>query len=348
MTADDVAAGPSAAVAMQLAGLWREVFGDEQTRPDANFFAIGGTSLSAISFLGKLRESSGRAIGLDVLRANPTLAALCAQVRAASVDESPDPLVLINAGVARTPLVCLHSLTGTAVRYRNLAEDFPHARIYAFQSAGLLGGVQTAETLETLADRYARRWIAADAGAGILLGYSFGGVLANAVARRLDELGQPPQLLILIDVRLDRIGSPSRAFHTEALRLLGGSLGVAAALSGICDDALTVESLAEAVHASRQSTAITATDLSLWAEVMATHLRLLADHTFEPYRGTTGFIAAAETGPPTWLDSGDHALIVVPGDHYSIFNVQSQWRLTAAVTTLTRRLATHADWDVGR
>ncbi|GAB2537560.1 thioesterase domain-containing protein [Nocardia heshunensis] len=347
MTADIAVSGPSAAVALQLAGLWREMFGDDLTRTDADFFALGGTSLSAISFLGKIRETCGRAIGLDALRSHPTLAALSAHVCATPVDKLPDPLVLINAGIAGTPLVCLHSLTGTAVRYQSLAENFPAARMYAFQSAGLLGGVHACETLEALADQYARRWIAEQESAGILLGYSFGGVLANAVARRLDALGKPPLLLILIDVRLNRIGLSSSLFRTEALRLLGGSLGLAAELSAIHDDALTVEALAEAVRASGPGAPDWSTaDLAMWGEVMATHLRLLADHQFEPYSGATGFIVASQSGPPTWRDTDDAELIALAGDHYSIFDSGSQWRLAAAIATLIRRLAASADWNV--
>ncbi|MFD7668383.1 FkbM family methyltransferase [Streptomyces sp. NPDC059788] len=79
--APQAAHGPGYAV---LAEAWAEVFGAGTARPDANFFALGGNSLTAVRLLGLLEDRLGEDIlEPDLIFTAETLAELAAALDAA-------------------------------------------------------------------------------------------------------------------------------------------------------------------------------------------------------------------------------------------------------------------------
>lgn len=74
-----------ASVARELALIWRDLFGlsDDQLGADADFFELGGTSLTAIKLLSRVESIYGdEALLPDTLFATPQLGALAGAISA--------------------------------------------------------------------------------------------------------------------------------------------------------------------------------------------------------------------------------------------------------------------------
>ncbi|GAA3983101.1 amino acid adenylation domain-containing protein [Thermobifida alba] len=81
--AETEGAAPADDVERRLAEVWGGLLDTPVTDREANFFALGGTSLLAIRMIGELRRVFGAEVSTRAFLAAPTLAALADQVRAA-------------------------------------------------------------------------------------------------------------------------------------------------------------------------------------------------------------------------------------------------------------------------
>jgi amino acid adenylation domain-containing protein len=73
-----------------IAELWSEILGVPVADADADFFALGGSSLSAVRLTSRLGQRLGRRIDLSTLLSAPTVAGLCAALVPIDVPE-PEP-----------------------------------------------------------------------------------------------------------------------------------------------------------------------------------------------------------------------------------------------------------------
>jgi acyl carrier protein len=62
----------------RMSALWVEVIGDAAPAPDANFFEVGGDSLSAVTLIGRVREVFGVDVSISAIFDYPSIAALSA------------------------------------------------------------------------------------------------------------------------------------------------------------------------------------------------------------------------------------------------------------------------------
>lgn len=67
-------------VERRIAGIWSSELGIEEVSPDESFFALGGTSIMAISLVARVRRELGVRVPLAVLFKTPTVTALAATV----------------------------------------------------------------------------------------------------------------------------------------------------------------------------------------------------------------------------------------------------------------------------
>jgi FkbM family methyltransferase len=68
-----------------LAGIWRDLFGAEAVRPDADFFDLGGDSLTAVRLLARVEELLGEdALTPDLIFTDGTLGALATAIEASA------------------------------------------------------------------------------------------------------------------------------------------------------------------------------------------------------------------------------------------------------------------------
>lgn len=110
------------------------------------------------------------------------------------------PLVLIKAGGETPPIFIVHGLSGL-VQFRELANHIQtNHPIYGIQAQGIDGMAEPLERVEDMAQLYVetlRELCPYDP--YILIGYSFGGLVALEMAQRLSDSGKKIALLALLD-----------------------------------------------------------------------------------------------------------------------------------------------------
>ena len=124
-------------------------------------------------------------------------------------------VVSIRAGGTRSPVFCIHSIDGRAGRYAALAAHIDGDRpVYGVETSA---SVPRASSVSALAERYADDILAVRGNGPInLLGVSFGGLLAHAVAVALQLGGLAVNSLALLGSR--RAGGRAPRRHRRGRR----------------------------------------------------------------------------------------------------------------------------------
>ncbi|GAA3168957.1 MULTISPECIES: amino acid adenylation domain-containing protein [Streptomyces] len=198
----DAGRAPSTPLEKSLCALFCEVLGLSQVGVDDGFFTLGGHSLIAARLVASIRSSLGRQIGIQDLFAAPTVAALAARLEANRHQDSLAPLLSLRDGrPGRTPLFCVHPGAGIGWVYAALLDRLdPEQPVYALQALALRPEAEAPGSVVELAADYVRRIREVQpCGPYRLLGWSFGAVVAHAMAVRLQEQGEETELLALLD-----------------------------------------------------------------------------------------------------------------------------------------------------
>src|SRR5437667_8341863 len=124
---------------------------------------------------------------------------------------SYSPFVQIKTGRDRTPIFIAHGLSGV-VQFSELSKyietDHP---IYGIQAKGIDGSEEPFDRVEDMAAYYLETLAEiCPAGPYILIGYSFGGLVALEMAQRLTAAGKSIALLVLLDAYTDPRFLPAR------------------------------------------------------------------------------------------------------------------------------------------
>ncbi|WP_437759742.1 amino acid adenylation domain-containing protein [Sorangium sp. So ce1389] len=214
-------AEPQDAVARELAEIWRGVLGRPAIGANADFFRLGGDSLSAMRMMLRVRARFGLALPTAVLYERPTLEHLAGAIRARRPAEA-SALVLLEDGPAEAPpLFLVHAAGGGVDMYRDLAFRLgARRRVYGLRAPGLSaeGERAAAPSVEALVAPY-RALIEEVCPRGPLLlgGWSLGGVLAFELGRQLVRAGREVPLVALIDSRPPGAAPPAPPLDEAAL-----------------------------------------------------------------------------------------------------------------------------------
>lgn len=185
-----------------IAGVMAELLGVDHVRTDDNFFDIGGHSLLAMRLLGKLRRTGTH--GLDVVTIQDIVetgspGALAARLTPDNGDETPGQNVLALADGNGEPLVCVHPAGGLALPFRGLAARLGRLDI-PVTGLQLPDPRPDGTDVESLAARYVDTVQQVHpTGPYRLLGYSFGGVVAQAMTAELLRRGEDVSYLGILD-----------------------------------------------------------------------------------------------------------------------------------------------------
>jgi amino acid adenylation domain-containing protein len=202
---------PRTPVEEMLAGLWAEVLGIEWVGIYDNFFELGGHSLLATQVISRVRNNFAVELPLRSLFEEPTLAGLSQRIEQFSsiLDPQTDSqyrnsLVAIQPGNSKRPLFCIHELSGTIIHLMELTNRLdPSQPLYGLESLGINGEHQPFTRIEDMAAYYIKAMrTVQEQGPYLLIGWSFGGLVAFEMAQQLEAQGQQVSLLGLLDTNV--------------------------------------------------------------------------------------------------------------------------------------------------
>lgn len=229
---------PRTPVERRLVALVSDVLGlppgsRSMVNADSDFFVLGGHSLLATQLMRRVREEWQCDLGLGVVFAHPTIAALAAQVESVSparrlADDGLDVLLRLSAGTAPAALFCIHPAGGISWCYGALARALAPVRtVYGVQARGLDPAQPLPATLEAMAADYVREIKAIQPdGPYHLAGWSVGGIIAHAMACIFDAGGDRVGTLAMLDAypsdRWRNEAEPDEGAALKALLLIAG------------------------------------------------------------------------------------------------------------------------------
>ncbi|MGW7447710.1 thioesterase domain-containing protein [Kitasatospora sp. NPDC054795] len=193
-----------------MTGIWERVLGTPRVGVRDDFFALGGHSLRAVELVEAIRQEWGVTVPLNTVFRHPTVEGLCAELPDASRALRRLVVPLAEGDRRRAPLILVHPQSGDVCSFLHLAgqltgrlaESPAVARpVHGLEAVGYNTDEPPLATVEEQAQRYLRelRSVLPD-GPYLLAGWSFGGLVAFEMARLLEEQGNPPGFLGIIDV----------------------------------------------------------------------------------------------------------------------------------------------------
>jgi amino acid adenylation domain-containing protein len=185
-----------------LCGLFSEVLGVEGVGIDDNFFALGGHSLLATRLISRIRSSLDVEVSIRSLFEAPTVAEFAQRIG----DDRPirsdlEPLLPIRPHGSMQPLFCIHHAGGFSWPYSrliaHLPSDYP---IYGLQARNLTQPKVLPRSIEdVVVDYLSLIREVQPVGPYNFLGWSFGGLVAHAIATHLQSVGEEVAVLALLD-----------------------------------------------------------------------------------------------------------------------------------------------------
>lgn len=183
-----------------LQQIWQEVLGISPIGREDDFFALGGESWQAMSFLSKFEAATGHYLPLSSLLQGGTIAGLVRQIQTAV---PPESLLQIQPGTPGTPpLFLIPGAAGNTLAMDRLGRRLsPSQPVYTFQIPDLAEKILAPARVQAFAPYYleAIRSLQPE-GPYHLGGYSAGGILAYEVAQQLRTQGEEVAFLAILDM----------------------------------------------------------------------------------------------------------------------------------------------------
>ncbi|KAH7886559.1 putative quinone synthetase [Phlebopus sp. FC_14] len=200
---------PSTDIEKTLASIYAGIFNLEVADVSAadNFFELGGTSIDVI----RLKREGEAAFDLpeiptiQILK-HPVLSSLANYVvslknKSANAEEY-DPIVPLQLTGNKTPIFMVHPGVGEVLIFVNLAKYFQNERpFYALRARGFEPGHPFFTSMDEMVSCYAAAVKRTQpTGPYAIAGYSYGGVVAFEVAKRLEAMGDEVKFTGLINI----------------------------------------------------------------------------------------------------------------------------------------------------
>ncbi|WP_259371090.1 non-ribosomal peptide synthetase [Streptomyces sp. SCUT-3] len=212
-----------------LCELFAEVLGLPEVGVDEGFFDLGGHSLLATRLISRVRSAFGTDLAIRTLFEAPTVAELAQRLGADDAGGAFDVLLPLRGRGTLPPLFCVHPASGFGWSYAGLMRHLgPDRPVYALQSRGIAEPCELPADVDRIAADYLEQVRAVrPSGPYHLLGWSFGGLVAHAMAVRLQAEGEEVALLAMLDSFPREPGEPDADAVLSEQEFLAGMLDLA-------------------------------------------------------------------------------------------------------------------------
>ncbi len=193
-------------IAQKAAQVWQRVLEMTVHSIEDDFFDAGGDSLKAITFVMELERALNLELPLTLITEAPTFGRLCDALRGHQT-KNCSVLVPLKSGADLPPVFFIHGVGGSVAGLFQMARRMNYSGpVIGIQARGLAGETPHASVEEMAAEYLKEIKTRQPKGPYYLCGYSFGGLVAFEMARRLRESGEEVGLVGLFDT----ITSPRR------------------------------------------------------------------------------------------------------------------------------------------
>lgn len=301
-------------------------------RQDENLFDHGLDSLRMMQLLGHLERVTGRRISPADLLARPTVGGLRSLLSGA---DRGSQLVKLNRVSAPRSLHCFHPAGGQIGAYLGLRELVTDGwSLYAIQAAGLEDPSREPASFVVMVESYAALLLAETREELVLLGWSFGAVLAHAVAAVLESQGRPIARVIMIDPPRAGFKADLAASWYAALSTYGGKRPRPGALRAAIEAGAALEDLHELSLGQGwlTSEAVTPAAFSAQVQLHQRHAAMLDGLKVTPITAPVFlYWARSPSAAAAWneLSVGEVRQTVLGGDHYSVIEPKRLARVVA-------------------
>ncbi|WP_242909162.1 non-ribosomal peptide synthetase [Actinomadura terrae] len=299
-----------------------DALGLDSVEIDADFFDLGGNSFSAMQLTEYLHRVLKIEVGIRDIFEAPTVGQLAARLTETNEQDRNSafagtlPLRHADQGPA---VFCVHPVAGLSWSYAGLLPHLPSGlAVYGLQSRGLDDEtvVLPADVDEMVADYLEQIRRTRPQGPFVLLGWSFGGNVAQILAARLQEQ-QEQVMLVLVDADpavSDHGIDPTEEWAAQALLRLAGH-DCAAQACALNDPSAHVATVLAEPH-SRLS-AIPASRIPRVLRIIANNMRLASSLRQSRFHGDSVlFIATkSDSDPEAVARSWQRHLSVTPQVH---------------------------------
>ncbi len=289
----------------KLVEIWMAVLKLERVGIGDNFIDLGGTSLSALRLVSRIRHQLKHDVPVMRIFATATIEKLAAEIRAPKKAEGPKGcLVQIQPGLpGHDPIFGIHGFGGHIFQYYLLAKHLGAERpVYALRASGLEPGEEPDDTYQKMAARYVREILPiVNRGPIHFCGYSLGGAVAVEAARQLQAAKHPPGIVGVLDMFAR--GYPVRLPLKDRLKIHVNTLLSAPLSEKKKYIGKRINNISERIHflfhkpyvhpEERRGTEEIIPDRVFWA-----HRHAMESYEFKPFDGTLDLFRASI--PPDW------------------------------------------------
>ncbi|MGW2231573.1 amino acid adenylation domain-containing protein, partial [Streptomyces formicae] len=184
-----------------LADLFAELLGLPAVSVHDDFFRLGGHSFLATRLVRRVQSDLGVEISVRTVFEASTPAGLARELGSDTSSDPLAPLLPLRPRGDRPALFCVHPGSGTSWSFAGLLTHLDTDQpVYGLQSRGLTEPDEMPGTIKEMAADYIERMRTVQpTGPYAVLGWSFGGLVAHAIAVQLEEQGEEVSVLGIMD-----------------------------------------------------------------------------------------------------------------------------------------------------